>query len=379
MSSEDQARRPPDPNHCIGHLVGVRHNVLADNETFRHKGSVPRSTTIMHKFWRSAAESLIASLALILLTVAFYRLHFNLATASPLYVIVIVLLSRIGSFVSSIVASIVAALCLAHLAPPAYSFRVDDPLDYVAIAAFMVTSFIIASLVSRVRKQTEETLSSVSYKAIEAEEHERQRIAKDLHDGIGQRVTLLIIEVEQLKADSLNGVEMANRIDGLLKQSLEILTHVKTLAHELYSPRLEYLGIAGVMGSFCKDFREQQRVEIDFRSHGLPNFVPLDISLCLFRVLQVALHNAVEHSGVRNFDVRLNGTSDEIHLTVGDCGVGFDLEMASKAGGLGLNHMRERLKLVKGTLSIDSQPKRGTTVHARVPLRLGSDYMGAAR
>ena len=204
------------------------------------------------------------------------------------------------------------------------------------------------------------------------------RVAKDLHDGIGQRVTLLIIEAEQLKADSLNRVEMANRIDGLLKQSLEILTHVKTLAHELYSPRLEYLGIAGVMRSFCRDFREQQRVEIDFRSHGLPNFVPLDISLCLFRVLQAALHNAVEHSGVRNFDVQLNGASDEIHLTVGDCGVGFNLEMASKAGGLGLNHMRERLKLVKGTLSIDSQLKRGTTIHARVPLRLGSDSMGAA-
>ena len=332
----------------------------------------------MHKFWRSTAESLIASLALILLTVAFYRLHFNLVTAALLYVIVVVLLSRVGSFVSSIVTSTVASLCLAYIAPPAFSFRVDDPLDYVAIAAFFVTSFIIASLVSRVRKQTEEAFSSVSYKAIEAEEHERQRIAKDLHEGIGQHVTLLVIEIEQLKADSLDGVEMASRIDGVLKQSLEILTDVKTLAHELYSPRLEYLGIAGVMRSFCKDFREQQRVEIDFRSHGLPNFVPLDISLCLFRVLQAALHNAVEHSGVRNFDVQLNGTSDEIHLTVSDRGVGFNLETARKSEGLGFNHMRERLKLVKGTLSIDSQPKRGTTIHARVPLRLGSGSMGAA-
>ena len=160
----------------------------------------------MHKLWRSTAECLVASLALILLTVVFYRLHFNLATASLLYVIVIVLVSRVGSFVSSIVASVVAALCLAHLAPPTYSFRVDDPLDYVAIAAFMVTSFIIASLVSRVRKQTEEALSSVSYKVIEAEETERQRIAKDLHEGIGQRVTLLVIEIEQLKAGLLNGV-----------------------------------------------------------------------------------------------------------------------------------------------------------------------------
>ena len=332
----------------------------------------------MRRFWQSAAECLVSSFVLILLTVIFYRVHFNLATASLLYVIVIVLLSRAGSFVSSIVASVVAALCLAHLAPPAYSFRVDDPLDVVAIAAFMVTSFIIASLVSRVRKQTEEALSSVSYKVIEAEETERQRIAKDLHEGIGQRVTLLVIEIEQLKVGSLNAVDGTSRIDGILKQSVEILTDVKTLAHELYSPRLEYLGIAGVMRSFCKDFRDQQRVEIDFRSHGLPNFVPLDISLCLFRVLQAALHNAVEHSGVRNFDVQLNGTSDEIHLTVSDRGVGFNLETARKSGGLGFNHMQERLKLVKGTLSIDSQPKRGTTIHARIPLRLGSRSMGAA-
>jgi signal transduction histidine kinase len=332
----------------------------------------------MHKLWRSTAECFVASLALILLTVVFYRLHFNLATASLLYVIVIVLVSRVGGLVSSIVASVVAALCLAHLAPPAYSFRVDDPLDYVAIASFLVTSFIIASLVSRVRKQAEEALSSVSYKVIEAEEKERQRIAKDLHEDIGQRVTLLVIEIEQLKAGSLNGVEMASRIDGVLKQSLQILTDVKTLAHELYSPRLEYLGIAGVMRSFCTDFREQQRVEINFRSHGLPNFVPLDISLCLFRVLQAALHNAVEHSGVRNFDVQLNGTSDEIHLTVSDRGVGFDLETARKSGGLGFNHMQERLKLVKGTLSIESQSKRGTTIHARVPFVSESDSMRAA-
>jgi signal transduction histidine kinase len=105
------------------------------------------------------------------------------------------------------------------------------------------------------------------------------------------------------------------------------------------------------MRSFCTDFREQQRVEIDFRSYSLPNLVPLDVSLCLFRVLQAALHNAVEHSGVRNFEVQLNGTSDEIHLTVSDCGVGFNLETARTSPGLGINHMEERLKLVRGTFN----------------------------
>jgi K+-sensing histidine kinase KdpD len=84
---------------------------------FHHRSSVLRTITITHKFWRSAAECLVASLALMLLTVVFYRMHFNLATASLLYVIVIVLLSRVGSFLPSIVASIVAGLCLAHIAP----------------------------------------------------------------------------------------------------------------------------------------------------------------------------------------------------------------------------------------------------------------------
>jgi signal transduction histidine kinase len=148
---------------------------------------------------------------------------------------------------------------------------------------------------------------------------------------------------------------------------LEILTDVKGLAHELYSPRLEYLGVAAVMKSFCVEFSERKKVEIDFTSHDLPGVLPPVISLCLFRVLQEALHNAVKHSGVRQFNVQLSGTSDEIHLMVSDCGVGFALETARKGRGLGLNRMQERLKLVKGTLLIDSQPRRGTKIHARVP------------
>jgi signal transduction histidine kinase len=330
----------------------------------------------MHKFWRILAESLAASLALISLTVVSYRLHLNLATASLFYVIVVVLLARVGRFVSSTVASIVAALCLAHLAPPAFSFRVDDPLDDVAIIAFLIASVTVAGLVSRVREQAEEASCSVSYRVVEAEEQERQRISKELHEGIGQRLTLLVIEIEGLKAE-LQTIDVPSRIDAALKNSLEILTDVKALAHELYSPRLEYLGIAAVMRSFCRDFGEQKRVEIDFRSDGLPSSLQPNISLCLFRVLQEALHNAVQHSGVRRFDVQLNGTSEEIHLTVSDCGVGFDVETTTRRG-LGLYHMQERLKLVKGSLRVDSQPTRGTTIHARVPLSLASDSVRVA-
>jgi signal transduction histidine kinase len=132
------------------------------------------------------------------------------------------------------------------------------------------------------------------------------------------------------------------------------------------------------MRGFCREFGEQQKLEIDFQTHDLPSPVLPDTALCLFRVLQEALHNSAKHSGVRHFEVRLWGTSDEIQLTVIDSGAGFDREAAKQSRGLGLISMEERLKLVNGTLSIDSQPKRGTKIHASVPFSSKSDSVRAA-
>ena len=105
---------------------------------------------------------------------------------------------------------------------------------------------------------------------------------------------------------------------------------------------------------------------------------PPDISLCLFRVLQEALHNAAKHSGGQRFEVRLWGTTDDMHLTVRDFGRGFDREAAKTSQGIGLISMEERLKGVKGTLAVDSQPGRGTTIEARVPVSFASDSLRAA-
>jgi signal transduction histidine kinase len=101
--------------------------------------------------------------------------------------------------------------------------------------------------------------------------------------------------------------------------------------------------------------------------------VPNDVSLCLFRVLQEALHNAVKYSGVERFAVQLNGTSDEIHLTVLDSGTGFDPEAAINGRGLGLISMQERVSLVKGTISIASKLMCGTEISVRVPVNVDND------
>jgi signal transduction histidine kinase len=121
-------------------------------------------------------------------------------------------------------------------------------------------------------------------------------------------------------------------------------------------------------GGFCRELSDRHGMEIEFHSESIPKDLPREISLCLFRVLQEALQNAIKHSGSRHFQVFLNGGSSGVELTVRDSGIGFDLEAATRVSGLGLTSIRERLKLVNGELFIDSQLKRGTTIQARVPL-----------
>ena len=228
------------------------------------------------------------------------------------------------------------------------------------------------------RKRVEVALSSMSRRLIEAQEQERTRIARELHDDIGQRLALLAVELEQLHQDPPDRSEVRSRMGALQKQTAEIANDTQSLSHELHLSKLEYLGLAPAIRSFCGEFGKQQNVEINFKSHDLPSPVPPDVSLCLFRVLQEALHNSVKHSGVRHVEVGLWGTADEIHLAVSDLGAGFDREAAKESQGLGLVSMEERLKFLNGTFSIESQPNRGTKIHACVPLSSGRDFMRAA-
>jgi signal transduction histidine kinase len=196
-------------------------------------------------------------------------------------------------------------------------------------------------------------------------------LTSKISDDIVQRLALLAIELEGVK----NGLapEPSQRIDDLRNQATQITNDVQLLSHELHSSKLEYLGIVGAIKNFCKEYGERQKLEIDFNSHDLPAALPPELSLSLFRVLQEGLRNATKHSGVKSFEVRLWGTPDEIHLTVRDSGVGFDPGATRGVRGLGLVSMEERLKLLNGTLMIESQPKCGTTIHARVPFASARD------
>ncbi len=218
------------------------------------------------------------------------------------------------------------------------------------------------------RKRAEAALADVSRRLIDAQEQERNRIARELHDDIAQRLALLAVELEQLREDTPDLPEIRRRVGELQKQASEIAIDTQSLSHELHSTKLENLGPVAAMRSLCQELADQTKVKIDFKSQDLSNPLPPEISLCLFRVLQEALHNSVKHSGAGHIEVGLWGKLDEIHLVVSDTGVGFDGEAVKVSRGLGLISMEERLRLLKGTISIESAPRCGTRIHARVPL-----------
>jgi PAS domain S-box-containing protein len=229
------------------------------------------------------------------------------------------------------------------------------------------------------RKVAEEALSKVSQRLIAAHEEERAWLARELHDDINQRIALLSVNLDVLKNDiPPSASELRKGIMEVSKEIGDLANDTQALSHRLHSSKLEHLGLASAAASFCKELSNLRKATINFHCEDIPQGLPNEISLCLFRVLQESLQNATKYSGSQDFDVSLIGQANEIHLTVRDWGTGFDNEAALKGQGLGLTSMKERMKLVNGELSIESQPGRGTTVHARVPLKARIKAIGAA-
>jgi PAS domain S-box-containing protein len=218
------------------------------------------------------------------------------------------------------------------------------------------------------RKQAEDAMASVSSRLIEAQEAERTRIARELHDDINQRLALVAITLSSTKQALPDSEIATNRqLEDATRQICELGSDIQALSHRLHSSRLEYLGLESAASGFCSEISERHNVKVAFHFRDVPKDLSDQISLCLFRVLQEALHNAIKYSGVGEFDVSLTRASGKIELRVHDSGVGFDPKETISGHGLGLISMKERLKLVSGELSIDSKPGHGTTVVARVP------------
>lgn len=216
--------------------------------------------------------------------------------------------------------------------------------------------------------RVETAFADISRKLIEAQEQERARIARELHDDINQRLALLAVGIDGMHKDVVGPLgEVQNRVSELMKQTTEISTAIQDLAHELHSSSLEYLGFVSAVKKLAGELGRRQEMEIEVKNDGVQNKLPPEMSLCLYRIVQEALHNAVKHSGTKYVEVHLQQTADQIQITLHDRGKGFDVAAVTTGQGLGLASMRERIRLVHGTLVIRSKPAAGTSIRACVP------------
>jgi PAS domain S-box-containing protein len=218
------------------------------------------------------------------------------------------------------------------------------------------------------RKLAEQSLADTTRRLTEIQEDERRRIARELHDDINQRLAVLAIEAQILKNESENSSPaFAGRLNDLFNNINDIARAVQSISHQLHSAQLEYLGIVAAIRALCREFGQRQPIEIAFTHDNIPERIPHDISLCLFRIVQEALNNAVKYSNARECEIKLVFLENQLQLTVSDRGSGFDTDTAAHKGGLGLVSMRERVRMVNGTIFIDSKPMKGTTIRVQIP------------
>jgi len=211
---------------------------------------------------------------------------------------------------------------------------------------------------------------------LQAQEDERRRIARELHDDVNQRLALLTVGIDQLSYGPYElERDVREQLNDLSRESKEIASTVHALSYELHSPRLEHLDLPTVARGYCQETASKHHIQIECSVDGVVPPVPYEISLCLYRILQEALRNAVKHSGVERVVVQLSALPSEIALRVSDAGRGFNPDDARLARGLGLVSMRERVRMVGGVISITSTPAVGTTVLACIPL--GSPLLGS--
>ena len=219
------------------------------------------------------------------------------------------------------------------------------------------------------RKRAEEILEDLAGRLIHAQEEERSRIGRELHDHVSQRLALLAIKLDQChqKAVAAFGASLSPTFDDLRQETSQITEDVHRLSHRLHSSMLDHLGLVPALHRLVAEFSDRHQIAIDLtHATPLPPVSP-DVALCLFRIAEEALNNVAKHSQATSVRVHVGAMPDLVGVTIEDAGVGFDATKLDHEAGLGLVSMRERLRLVHGTIQIESAPSKGTRVVAWAP------------
>jgi signal transduction histidine kinase len=217
------------------------------------------------------------------------------------------------------------------------------------------------------RRRSEAQLRDVSAHLSRAQEEERNRIARELHDGLNQKLALLCVDLEEF-SQTHHDLGVSQQLNALSLRLQDASADVHGLSHRLHPSKLDHLGLLPAVKSLCRELSGRRGLQIEFVGDDSLRHLDKDLALCAYRVIQEALSNAIKHSGALTARVQVKCRKHILYLLITDSGKGFSLEMAKLKGRLGLISMEERLRLANGKLIVRSRPNRGTQIEARIPL-----------
>ncbi len=230
----------------------------------------------------------------------------------------------------------------------------------------------IEDMVSTLKSQ-QALLKDLSSKMIRVQEEERKSLSRNLHDEIGQTLTAININLEIFnQAVSLSKLDLSQRILDCKKLVVKTIQNVQWFAHDLRPTLLDELGLESSILSYARKFSDRTGIKIDITKSQENHKFADDVEIVLYRIFQEGLNNIAKHAQAKNVRVELETHENTIVLSIADDGVGFNIKgLENKAvgkGGLGINGMRERVKLIEGKLSLTSKQKQGTTIYVEAPI-----------
>lgn len=266
---------------------------------------------------------------------------------------------------SMLMAGLERAIQTGEIVVIAYELGVDPRREFEARLVRADSDRVLSIVRDVTEMKRAQTLNQhLSGRLIASQEIERQRIARELHDNVSQKIALLNVEIDRIFARMPAGAVQAG-LRNASRRASEIATDVHDLSHALHPGKLRTLGLVSALQSLCSDVRQTTslQVEFTFDSHP-PRTINPDVSLCLYRIVQEALNNVARHSRAQAATVRLHCEQDHVCVEVSDSGVGFD---GQESDGLGLLSMKERVAWLAGEIVVRSSPGCGTHIRVRIP------------
>ena len=237
----------------------------------------------------------------------------------------------------------------------------------LALFAFSLQALLIVLLLRQryTLRRDQQQIRELSSRLIHAQDDERAHIARELHDGINQELAMVTMDLQKIDA-ALPDLSTRSTVQQIWRQIIDVSNELQKLSHDLHSVKLAHLGLVSALRGLTQEVGTHEQIEVTFQARQVPERLPNEVSLAMFRVAQEALRNASRHGKAKVVNVVLFFEDGWLTLSVNDHGQGFDPSHAVR--GLGLMSMQERMRLVHGRLKLHSSPASGTSIRASVPV-----------